>query len=262
MSSSYGFDGPVPVPAPQAAALHVLVTGASRGIGFELVRQYAQAHPDNLVFAAVRNPSSDTAKAVVPMRPPIATYTSSHSTSTVHDSVQASVAAVLGSTQHLDLLINNAGETSSGTARSALTTTAAEFERLFHTNTTGTLMVSQAYLPLLRKSSAAGGARVVNVSSALGSTQFATVFGPTVGYGVSKAAINYLTRVFAHEVPDVTFLAIHPGVVQTNMAKGAGVDAPVTVSDCAQAIRHYIEEKGVADSGMFLYIMTGKPLPY
>ena len=260
MSLTYA--GAVPVPAPQKAALAVLVTGASRGIGLELVRQYAEAHSDNLVFAAVRDPSKASSKAVVELA-------ASHSNVRVvalnvdrHDTVQASVAAVRGVTQHLDVLINNAGETSSQQGRSALTVTADEFESVFHTNATGSLVVTQAYLPLLRASRVVGGARVVNVSSALGSTQFATLFGPTVAYGVSKAAVNYITVVLAKEVPELVFLSVHPGVVQTDMAKNAGIQAPTTVSDSAQGIRYYVAELGKASSGGFIDIMTGKQIPY
>ena len=256
---SLSFPGPVPVPKPQTAALTVLITGASRGLGFELVRQYAEARTDNLVFAAVRNPSSQQSKAVV-------AFAAQHSNVRVlaldvasSDSIKASVAEVRKASPHLDLLVNNAGETSGKDGCSALTVTAAEFDAIFHTNATGTLLVTQAYVPLLRGSTVEGGAKVVNVSSALGSSKYATLFGPTISYGASKAAINYLTVVLAHEISDVTFLAIHPGLVQTDMA---GSNAPTPVNDSVQAIRYYTAEKGLKDSGLFLDIPTGKPIPH
>ena len=54
------------------------------------------------------------------------------------------------------------------------------------------------------------------MSSALGSNAFANAFGaPTVSYGLSKAALNYLNTAFRYAEPNVTFLSIHPGWVAT-----------------------------------------------
>ena len=55
---SLTFSGPVPVVPEQPSPLSVLVTGASRGLGLELVRQYAAAHPSHVVLAGVRQPSA------------------------------------------------------------------------------------------------------------------------------------------------------------------------------------------------------------
>ena len=259
---SLTFAGAVPVPAPQSEALHVLITGAARGIGFELVKQYADAHAKNLVFAAVRDPSKESSK-------PIVALAASHPN--VHvltldvaspDSITASVSEVQRVTDHLDIVINNAAETTDTEGGSALTASAAAFESIFRTNVTGTMLVTRAYIPFLRRSKAQGGAKSINISSALGSTQYATLFGPTVSYGVSKTAVNYLTVVLAHEVPDVTFLSIHPGLVLTDMAKSRGIKAPTSVQDSVQAIRYYTAENGLKSSGKFLDMMTGKPIPY
>src|ERR1700723_479492 len=66
------FNGPVPVPPTQSRSLNILITGASRGIGYELVQQYAIANKNNQVFAAVRNVSGESSE-------PLTTYAKSHS---------------------------------------------------------------------------------------------------------------------------------------------------------------------------------------
>ena len=132
---------------------------------------------------------------------------------------------------------------------------------MFEVNVVGQLLVTQAYLPLLRQSTVGG--KVINVSSALGSHTYAAVFGkPTVSYGLSKAALNFLTTVFRHAVPEVTFICVHPGWVDTDMGRGSGGAPPTQTKDCAQAMRYYVAEKGIKDSGLFLDIPSGQPIPF
>lgn len=205
------FAGPVPVPAAQTSALRVLVTGASRGIGFELVKQYAAAHVDNIVIAAVRHPNGKSSEAVQAL---VEQNNNVHVVQLDVDNEQQikdSASEVSKLTDSLDIVINNAaivGESD------PLKTTRQEFTTVFTTNVLGALTVTQTYLPLLRKS--AVGAKVINVSSKIGSNHTASILGqPYTCYGVTKAALNYLNTVFTHAVPDVMFLAITPGWVAT-----------------------------------------------
>jgi NAD(P)-dependent dehydrogenase (short-subunit alcohol dehydrogenase family) len=249
------FSGPVPVPAAQSAGLTVLVTGAARGIGFELVQQYAQAHKDNVVIAAVRTASAAVVKS-------FSAHANVHVVQLdVNDeaSIRASVPQVEKAVSRLDLLINNAGIIGEKDAADPVTVSAANFTSVFTTNVTGVLLTTQAYLPLLRKSS---DPKVVNVSSGLGSNQLANVFGKvTLSYGLSKAALNYLTTAFRYAEPKVTFLSISPGWVATDMGKGAG-PAPTSAFDSVQAIRYYIAEKGISNSGEFFDTITGQPIAF
>ena len=70
--------GPVPIVKPQSSPMHILITGASRGLGLQFVEQYSQAHDNNIVIAGVRNPSSATELKASLLSTP--TYTSFHST--------------------------------------------------------------------------------------------------------------------------------------------------------------------------------------
>jgi NAD(P)-dependent dehydrogenase (short-subunit alcohol dehydrogenase family) len=250
------FTGAVPVPTAQSAALTVLVTGAGRGIGAELVVQYAKAHKDNVVIAGVRDPSA-TSNLSFSAYPNVHTVQLDVSS---EQSIRASVAEVERYITRLDVLINNAAIIGDASAASPVKVTAQQFESVFSTNVTGVLLTTQAYLPLLRKSTV--GAKVANISSSLGSNQYANLFGyPTVSYGLSKAALNYLTTAFRYAEPTITFLAIHPGWVQTDMGNSVG-SAPTLIPQSVQAVRYYIGEKGIQNTGEYLDTMTGNLIAY
>ena len=253
---SAAFSGPVPVPAAQASPLRVLITGASRGIGLELVKQYAAAHPQNVVIAAVRDPSGAAIQTAA------AGFRNVHVVQLDVDSeasIQKSVEQVKRITPSLDVLFNNAGILGDDKAADPLTVTAQQLQAVFQTNVTGVLLTTQLYLPLLRQSPHP---KVINVSSLLGSNGAANLMGkPTAAYGLSKAALNYLTTAFRYAEPKVTFLSIHPGWVQTDLGNALGA-APTEIGHSAQAIRYYTAEKSAASSGEFLDVPSGKPIAF
>ena len=254
---SLTFVGAVPIVPPQTTALTVVVTGASRGLGFELVRQYATAHADNVVFAGVRHPETATE---------LQSLAKQHSNIHVIEmdvdseaSIKASVPLVERHTSYVDVLINNAA-ISPPEALAPLKTTSSDFDRVMHTNVTGTMATTLAYVPLLQRSKV--GAKVANISSLLGSNLQAAEFGqPLIAYGVSKAAVTYLTTCFRYAVPDVTFLALHPGWVATEM--GSVVGAPPTqIKDSVSALRYYIATRDIKNTGDFIDCMSGNAIPF
>ena len=248
-----------PIPALQTAPLTILITGASRGLGLELVRQYATAHTDNVVIGAVRSESSSTALSELANL-----LRNIHIvTLDVADevSIKASVPQVTAITPHLDLLYNNAGIHGPDEARDPLKATKGQLIEVFNTNVVGVVLVTQAFAPLLAKSK---DAKVVNVGSGMGSNAGAVKFGTnytSLTYGTSKAALNYVSTVFRFALPNVTVLTIHPGWVDTDMGAVLG-KAPNTPETSIQAIRHYITEKKLENSGEFLDVTTGNILPY
>ena len=162
---------------------------------------------------------------------------------------------------HLDLLVNNAGIVGAKEASDPTKATVAQLEEVFRTNVSGVMVATQAYLPLLRKSS---NPKVLNVSSSIGSNTNAGAFGMLFGsYGTSKAALNYLTSSFRHAEPKVTFLAVQPGWVDTDMGNGSDAGrAPTSTKDSVQALRFYTAEKGLSNSGEYFDAMTGNVIPY
>ena len=245
----------VPRPAPQTAPLNILVTGAARGIGFELVRQYAEADPKNAVVAGVRD-----LKACEPLR----RFTEQHAN--VHivgldtgseQSINASVAQLPASFTHVDLLFNNAGLFGVPTPLGQLKASAVN--SLLQVNVTGPLLVVQAYQALLLK---AREPKVCNVSSELGATHLVTPVAQwgVLPYGASKAALNFLNLALQAAVPEITFLSVSPGWVATDMGSSFGTQAPVSTEDSVLAMRALMQQKGKADGGSFWDVVTGTKL--
>jgi NAD(P)-dependent dehydrogenase (short-subunit alcohol dehydrogenase family) len=256
---SVTFTGPVPVPSAQSSPLSILITGASRGIGYGLVQQYAQAHPKNIIFAGVRHPEGETSKN-------LRTFAQEHpnvhiiplDVSNEH-SISSSVSHVSKVVKHVDLIINNAGVLIGG--ERVDTATSEGLISTYTTNVVGPFLVVRSYLSLLQSSSAP---QVINVSSSLGSNAYAYLFNfPFVSYGTSKAALNYMNTVLSHAYPTILFLTIHPGWVDTDMGNAAGGKPPTEIQDTVKAIRYYAATKNVTkNQGEYLDITNGQILPF
>jgi len=145
---------------------------------------------------------------------------------------------------HIDVVIANAGIANhSGPGKA---TPAEEVEIHFKVNTVGPLILFQAVLPLLEKSTSTP--KFVTVSTAVASITDMDQFPiPNTAYGASKAALNFITRKLHFEHPDVVIYPIHPGWVQTDMgsptAKAAGMeDAPTTLADSIAGVTKNIDD--------------------
>ena len=227
-----------------------LVTGASRGIGFEVCRQLA-----NRGFT-VRLTARDAAKAKAAANKLGSAGTVEPLILDVADegSIQKAAAEVSNHHHHLDVLINNAGinyDTWETVENADIDGTVME---TITTNLLGPWRVCQAFLPLLRKSRAA---RIVNVSSESGS--LAQMGAGPPAYQVSKAALNAMTRTLAGELRDAHILvnAVCPGWVATDMG-GAG--APRSVAEGAAGIVWAATLPDDGPNGSFL--RDGNPLPW
>jgi len=221
----------------------VLITGANRGIGLELARQYAEDGWH--VIGTARRP--DAAKDLLDLDVQIMQLDV-----TDQESVDR-LSEELGD-QEIDVLINNAGVLAM--VRSISEIDFEEFNHLMAVNTVGPIRVTQALLPNLH----AGETRkVINISSVAGSITVKTSGGP-YGYSESKAALNMFTRSLAGELRADGFICIviHPGWVQTDMG---GANAAVTVKNSASGIRNVIANLSVEDSGEFR-TFEGQPLPW
>lgn len=228
-----------------------LVTGAGRGLGLEFTRQLLSR--GDQVFAAMRNPAgSDAIQALsekhgAQLQLVTLDISKTSSISACHDAVAAHV-------DGLDLLVNNAGinSRSRGIAPEQRNVAFGRLEaegilKMVKVNAVGPLLLTQALADLL----AAGvRPRVAHISSWLGSVTRKTSAG-NYGYCASKASLNMLTRILAHDllprgVLSVTFT---PGWVQTDMG---GPDATLTATQSVGGILSVIERVGVEDAGKFL----------
>jgi NAD(P)-dependent dehydrogenase (short-subunit alcohol dehydrogenase family) len=178
-----------------------LITGANKGIGFEVARQIGRA--GLIVLAAARNAvAGEQAAAALAAEGMDARFLPLDVTDRA--SIAGAAATIGDAFGHLDVLVNNAGISDPADGRPSLAGLDA-VERVLRTNFLGALAVTQAMLPLLHKASAA---RIVNVSSGLGSlTQNGDPAYPSaatklIGYSASKAALNMLTVQLAYELRD------------------------------------------------------------
>jgi NAD(P)-dependent dehydrogenase (short-subunit alcohol dehydrogenase family) len=224
-----------------------LVTGANKGIGLEVVRQLA-AHEWRVFLtgrslAPVQRAASPLGHGVVPVPLDITSRTS----------VEAAFSAVSRSVDHLDVLINNAGILDQGEG-SIFELQADRLRRMFETNTIGALLVTQTFLPLLRKSQSG---RIINVSSGAGQLSDMGTWAPA--YSISKAALNGVTGQFAAALRDskIAVNSVCPGWVKTDMG---GHEAPRSVEEGADAIVWLATEAPQSMTGLF--IRDRKPIPW
>jgi|SRR4051812_1658319 NAD(P)-dependent dehydrogenase (short-subunit alcohol dehydrogenase family) len=215
--------------------MNVVVTGANRGIGLELVRRLL-ARGDH-VEAACRRP--DDARELGE------TGARVHAVDVADGASVAAFAGALGELP-IDLVINNAGVF--GDLRQRL----ADFNyeaatRTFEVNALGALRVSQALLPHLRRGT---GKKLAYISSVLGSISNTTA-PDHLAYRVSKAALNMIARSIAFELRDDQILSIvvHPGWVRTAMG---GPNAPTSPAEAAEAILAQIDGATFTETGEFL----------
>jgi len=202
----------------------VLVTGANRGIGFEVCRQLGRLGLRVFLTARDRErgerATAELAAAGIDVRfEPL----------DVSDraSVVACAERLRRDGHQVDVLVNNAGIYPTG---AVLKTTPDVFRQTLDTNFFGAVWTCQAFVPAMIRS---GYGRVVNVSSGYGA--FAEdLEGPAAAYSLSKAALNALTLKMASEVRgDVKVNAACPGWVRTRMG---GPGATVSVEDGADTI--------------------------
>ncbi len=215
----------------------VLITGANRGIGLELVKGYAaQGHK---VLACCRDPKSATALAAI-------TGDVTTLGLTVNDA--ASVAALVTTLggQAVDLLINNAGVLGPAYAdQTATTMDFAGWTEAFEVNTMAPVRVMQALLPNLKASKAP---KVVTITSQMGALSLDMTMG--FAYSATKAALNKFMKLAAIDLAKdgIDVCVIHPGWVQTDMG---GPQADITPPDSAAGIVKTIAKLDASTTGSF-----------
>ena len=195
-----------------------LITGANKGIGYETARQLTEL--GHTVYIGARD-AERGAKAAAELG-----ARSVQLDVTDDASVTRALAEVDAAEGRLDLLVHNAGVLETGLDSAAAL-------RSFDVNAIGIVRVTEAALPLLRRSADPG---VVTVSSSMGS--FWAVTNPErpesqlplALYAASKAAATMLTLQYSKAHPDITFTAVEPGATATDMTAAFGIGRPVADS--------------------------------
>ncbi len=188
-----------------------IVTGANRGIGYEICRQLARRGL-NVVLTA-----RDQAKGLeATRRLQSGGLNVIFHPLDVSDADQVRRFALYLQRAHgrCDVLVNNAGIMLDRRGSQVLNATVAAFRATMETNVYGPLMLTQALVPLMRKHHYG---RVVNLSSGLG--QLESMADGTPAYRMSKTSLNALTRMFASATDGTGILvnSMCPGWVRTAM---------------------------------------------
>jgi len=224
----------------------VLITGANRGIGRETARQFVGA--GYRVFAGVRNLEKGKADwGDLPSGPGHIEFVVLDVTNPASATAAAEELSAL--VPHLDALVNNAGIIGLPHLDRA---SMENLRAVFETNFFGVVMVTQAFLPLLRRGPEP---RIVNVSSGLGSLTGQS--DPTweyypfkSAYFTSKTALNAYTVWLAYDLRDAPFKvnAIDPGYTATEFNNFRG---PGKVEDAAAVVVKYATLSGEGPTGGF-----------
>jgi NAD(P)-dependent dehydrogenase (short-subunit alcohol dehydrogenase family) len=203
-----------------------LITGANKGLGLETARQLGKL--GYTVLLGSRDALKGEVAARLLREDGIDARVVKLDVNKQHD-IDAAAAMVESEFGHLDVLVNNAGVM---IEKGWIENLRATFEA----NLFAVLAVTKALLPALKKAEAA---RIVNVSSILGSVSMqATKGSPTYStklfaYNASKAALNVFTISLAHELraTKIKVNSAHPGWVKTDLGGDA---APMNVVDGAK----------------------------
>ena len=214
-----------------------LVTGANRGIGYELCRQL-QAAGDVIAVCRSSSPELDRLKVQVEADIDISS----------DKSVAQLVERLQGVT--IDVLINNAGVAQKNTLDDL------DFDSIrqqFEVNALGALRITQALLPNLR-----AGAKIVLITSRMGSIADNTS-GSSYGYRMSKAALSMAGKSLSIDLQprQIAVAILHPGMVSTDMTRHSGIPAAESV----RGILERIQQLNLQNSGTFWHA-NGEELPW
>jgi len=224
---------------------NVIITGTSRGIGFELVHLFANQGHNVLALSRnaqpVNNLHFDNITSMA--------FDLSHNDdySKVEDFIQTEW-------KHVDILINNAGILLN---KPFAETTIQDFEQVYTTNVFGVAQMSRCVIPFMKSNS-----HVVTISS-MGGVQGSTKFGGLSAYSSSKGAVITLTELLAEEYkesgPQFNVLAL--GAVQTEMLKEAFPDyhAPTSALQMAEYIFDFALNGNKLYNGKLLQVSNTTP---
>lgn len=223
---------------------NIIITGSSRGIGFELAKLCADEGHQVLALSRNDTPISDLKHPNI----------SSFSFDLSKDSDLERLSSFLSTWQKVDVLINNAGRLLN---KPFLETSADEFEEVYRVNVFGVAKVTQAVLPKMSKDG-----HVVTISS-MGGVQGSIKFPGLSAYSSSKAAVITLTELWAEEFKETgpSFNVLALGAVQTEMLEEAfpGYQAPISAREMAAYIKDFALTGHKLYNGKLLQVSSSTP---
>lgn len=224
---------------------NIIITGTSRGIGFELVQLFAaQGHQ---VLALSRNDQPINNLGLKNVTAWSFDLNDSEAYKKVRDFIQ-------DNWQQVDILINNAGALLN---KPFSETTITDFEMVYKTNVFGVAELTRVTLPFMKANS-----HVVTISS-MGGVQGSMKFPGLAAYSSSKGAVITLTELLAEEYKDhsISFNVLALGAVQTEMLAEAfpGYKAPTTALEMAQYVFDFSLNGNKYYNGKLLQVSSSTP---
>lgn len=232
----------------QTAKKVALITGANKGIGFELCKQLGRK--DLRVVLTARDPNKGEA-AAKRLQAEGLDVVFHQLDVTEPSSIERAYDWLIKREGRLDYLVNNAGILADSAKSSPDGQGASIFKAKIDTlresmevNTYGAIRMAQKFVPLMLKNNFG---RIINVSSGMG--QLSEMNGGYPAYRISKTSLNAVTRILADELSNspVTVVSICPGWVKTDMG---GPNAELDVSDAVTSIVQTLLED--TRTGVFL----------
>ncbi|MFT7044115.1 MAG: NAD(P)-dependent dehydrogenase (short-subunit alcohol dehydrogenase family) [Candidatus Azotimanducaceae bacterium] len=225
----------------------IIITGANRGIGLELTRQYLQS--DRTVIATCRQPDAAADLQALTSNPNLQIRQLDVTDQASIDDFSAAL-----KDQTIDVLLNNAGVTG-GPKQGLKDVQTRSWLDTFATNTIAPLRLSTV---LLKNLQSAERPRIISVSSYMGS-----IGRPGSGayeYRSSKAALNKVMQVMSCDLADdgIIVCPVHPGWVRTDMG---GANADLSVEQSAGGLIDLIDKLNQQQSGRF-WNWDGEELPW
>lgn len=220
----------------------ILITGANRGIGLELAKQFKAKNHHVIALCRHSSPEIENIADQV-----INTIDCRNQ----QDLIKAKAACKATS---IDILINNAGILRNESLGAIHEQAINQIKDQFLTNSLAPLMVTEHFLPLLKT-----GSKVILITSRMGSIAD-NDSGSRYGYRMSKAALNAAGKSLSIDLKDqgIAVGILHPGWVQTEMT---GYSGPMQPQESAQNLCCQIEKLNLNNSGHFFHA-NGEALPW
>lgn len=223
----------------------IVITGTSRGIGFEMVKLFADK--GFAVLALSRNEKPVEALNLA--------YVKSMSCDlSKEEDLEAASAYISTEWKQVDVLINNAGAFINKPFEEI---TSVEFQELYSTNVLGVIALTQKLLPFMKQES-----HVVNIST-MGGVQGSVKFPGLSAYSSSKSAVINLTELLAEEYKEKgpAFNVLALGAVQTEMFEAAfpGMQAPLSAKEMAEYIVDFSLNGNKYYNGKLLQVSNSTP---
>jgi NAD(P)-dependent dehydrogenase (short-subunit alcohol dehydrogenase family) len=233
----------------------ILVTGSSRGLGLELVKQYLER--GDIVIATCRNP--EKADSLKDLKTRYTNALTIIQLDVIDEGLRNNTfKQIKRDFSSLDMLINNAGIIS-GDGKNLFhfgDVYKEDFMKVLQVNSLAPLLMSEKFSPLLENGT---NSKIINISSLNGCITKRTAKGK-YSYCTSKAALNMISKILSNDLleKEITVIALHPGWIKTDMG---GPEAPMDLVESISLIIDLIERIDISNTGKFLD-WKGNELPW